>query len=259
MTENTYESYESIRDHSEVIPAPIRQKWQHADNHEQRLRQTYERLEEDGDLTAEAKSQRAIAAHTSEVPKIVAKKQDARDSLLAEARISERRAKPWPKGQPKVLSNSPDVLGLAYSESERLVRIGNKRAERPGPFGSNHTDFLREKYKEGLDTGGIQGAALCYGVERAAEELGVPLESIIAPLRTDEQRVALDDARRLEYFSGLISTKRVPEPPRSLTKAVQRQRREMNRPPAPVLVPGAQPITISETPHTGRKGKKKSA
>jgi hypothetical protein len=135
----------------------------------------------------------------------------------------------------------------------------NKNAEHP-VFKTTPTDFLRQKYEEGLNIGGVQGTALCHAVERAGEEVGVSVEQIVEPFRTDEQRKSLDDARRLTYFSDLISTKGAPEPPRSLTKAVQRARREMHRPLAPVMLPGSsEPITVSETPHTGRKKKKKKS
>jgi len=47
---------------------------------------------------------------------------------------------------------------------------------------------LRSKYAEGIGIGGAQGSALCAGVLRASEELGVDEREIVEPLRTDLQR-----------------------------------------------------------------------
>jgi hypothetical protein len=111
-----------------------------------------------------------------------------------------------------------------------------------------------------LDIGGVEGGAICRGVLRAAQELGVGNDWLDA-LRNDGQRKMLDNARRLEYFSDLISTS-VPKPPKSLDKPNGVRQRG----PAPLLVPvTGSPIPASSSSSNakpksgkGRRNKKES-
>jgi hypothetical protein len=214
-------SYEGIRDASPVIPDRVRSTWQLADKQALRLREEYERIAGNEELNDEAKQQKAAAAYERNAQKIADIKQQARQALLREASLLERRAKPWPEKENKDISNDAERLSLAYSESERLVRLAEKKSklkaggsERPNPM-FNVADFLRSKFAEGLHVGGVQGSALCHGALRAAEELGVDEHEVIDALRTDEQRVLLDNARRLEHFARLVDTS-VPQIPRGL-------------------------------------------
>jgi hypothetical protein len=91
---------------------------------------------------------------------------------------------------------------------------------------------------------------VCRGVLRAAQELGIGNDWLDS-LRSDSQRKMLDDARRLEYFSGLISTE-APKPPKAFSQAARRSQRQANL--RPVLVPATgPPQLVNEASHTGRK------
>jgi hypothetical protein len=216
------DSYEWIRDAGAggIIPERVQRQWKNADNREARLRNQYLSISEDGDLTPEAKSQRAQAAYERERDQIVNLKQETKKALLSEARFSERRSRPWPQGESREPSD-PQRLLLQAQESDRLVRIAQRRStisvsgkERPNPMFSA-TDFLRQKYGEGLELGGAAGASLCGGVLRACEELGVDREEVLNVHRDDSQIQQIDNARRMQMFTELIS-ERVPEPPKRL-------------------------------------------
>jgi hypothetical protein len=155
------------------------------------------------------------------------------------------------------MSNDTKHLSLAYAESERLVRIAQKRAENP-VFKLGVGDYLRQQYQQGIETGGAQGSALCAGVLRAAEELGVSPHDILDPLRTDEQRQAFDDARRLEHYSTLISTS-VPEPPKNLQATKQRGSDFSYRSSNILAGPTHKSAPVAKGPNLGGRRKKKAA
>jgi len=72
----------------------------------------------------------------------------------------------------------------------------------------------------------------------------------------NRQRELLDHARRLEYFSGLISTS-APKPPKSLGKA-SRERFSQHA-PAPVMVSGGGPtISAADGSHSGASRPKRA-
>jgi hypothetical protein len=122
-------SYEAIRDTSPAIPDRVRSTWQLADKQALRLREEYQRIADNEELTDEAKSQKALNAYERNREKITDTKQQARQALLREASLLERRARPWPAGENKDISNDTERLSLAYSESERLVRLAEKRSK----------------------------------------------------------------------------------------------------------------------------------
>ncbi len=57
------ETYENIRDNSDIVPQDVRRQWIEADQSERMLRQTYERIEQDQDITAETKARKATEAY----------------------------------------------------------------------------------------------------------------------------------------------------------------------------------------------------
>jgi hypothetical protein len=210
-------SYEYLGDEAPFVPDKERRMLQHLDNRRIRMRQDYADVDADEDLMPEAKDRKKDEIHKRDKPHIESQSQRVIDGLLSQARVLERKAKPWPERQSKDLSNDTERLSLAYAEADRLVRVANKRStlgntDKRNPL-YNLGDFLKEKYAEGMSTGGAQGSALCAGVLRAAEELGASQEEILNSLRTDEQRQMVDEARRLQMFAGSISTD-TPQPRR---------------------------------------------
>ena len=218
-------SYESLVE-SDFVPAKARDLLKNADNRRTRVRQQYAAADQNADLVDEAKEREKDEIYERNQAYIQNTSEQARDALLSEARLKERQARPWPVGQSKDLSNNTELLSLAYAESERLARLAEKRAkitvggkEKPNPM-FNMGDFLRSKYAEGIGIGGAQGSALCAGVLRAAEELGVSEEEVVEPLRTDDQRQKIDDARRLEMLATSVSTD-TPKPRRGRRGALR--------------------------------------
>jgi hypothetical protein len=203
------------------------------------LRSQYERLEQNQDLTQEAKSRQAQELYEEQRSRIEGKKKATREALIKVAKAAERSATPKPRGE-LLTSSDPTRLLLAQNEAERILRVVNKRSGNP-IFGGGAGAYLKREYARGIELGSVEGAAVCAGTLRAAEELGVSTEEVVGSLRTDSQRELLDNAQRLEYFAELIST--APKPPRSLGKAARLESRDLNRRSAPILVPASGPPT----------------
>lgn len=214
------ETYEGIRDHSDIIPQDAREKWIKADQRERMLRNQYSKVVEEEDLTEDAKSRRAAEIYEHERGDIEQRKREAREALVQAARLAVRNSTPRPSGQSLFPTDASSVL-MDQNESARIVRTVERRKDQKGPFSQSSSDYLKEEYKRGIEVGGVEGGAIVRGCLRAAGELGVDREELLNPLRNDRQREALDNSRRLEYFSDLISTK-APEPPPSLQQTVRR-------------------------------------
>jgi hypothetical protein len=234
---NRQTSYEYLRDEAPFVPERERRMLQNLDNQRTRIRNEYASIDENGDLVEEARERQKDEIYERNRVHIESKGQQIKDGLLSAASFLERKAKPWPSGESKDISNDTGRLSLAYSEAERLVRIANKRSENPIFKNAGHGEFLREHYQRGIETGGAQGSAMCFGALRAGEELGVGEGSIIDPLRTDEQRELVDNARRLEALATSVSMD-TPKPRRA-----GRGRLQGGRPPN-VLVGDGGELTI---------------
>jgi hypothetical protein len=225
------ETYESIRNHSDIIPQDTRVKWIEADQAEGMLRYQYDRLAQDGDLTDEARARRAGELYERHRETIERKKKAARDALLKTAKSSEKSSVPRPSGE-ALSSTDPTKLLLDQNEASRIVRTIERRKGQAGPFRPDTGDMLRQEYARGLEIGGTEGGAICRGVLRASQELGVG-DAWLDSLRNDRQRESLDNARRLAQYAGFISVK-APEPPKSLRKPSGR-----GGDPAPILIPAS--------------------
>jgi hypothetical protein len=234
-------SYEWIRDTGAggIITEAMQRKWVQADTRASRLRDQYRHIEEDQDLTPEAKDKRLQDLYERNRHEIENLKHEATRSLLSEARMAERRSRPWPTGENREPTD-PQRLLLAAQEGDRLVRIAQRRAtittggrERPNPLFSI-TSFLREQYGSGLQEGGPAGAARCAGTLRACEELGVSEDEVLNVHRDEHQIELIDNARRMADYSRLVDMT-VPKPPKHNTgpKKLRSERRNQNR-----LVPG---------------------
>jgi hypothetical protein len=247
------ESYESIRDNSEIIPQPVRVAWIEADQAERMLRDQYDRLAEDRDLNDEARARRANELYEGRREAVERKKRAAKDALIKAAKSAERSSIPTLLGEGPSTTD-PTKLLLDQNESNRVVRIIERRKAQGGPFKQDTGAFLREEYARGLEIGGVEGGAVCRGVLRAAQELGVGDDWLP---RKDRHRESLDNARRLTYFSELIPIE-APKPPKSLEKAARssRQQRDLK----PMFRPlGGPPMAAGQQSHGGRgsAGRKK--
>lgn len=249
------ESYEGIRDNSDLIPQDVRRQWIEADQSERMLRQAYERIDQDQDITGEAKARLANEAYEQHRTRIEGRKKAARESLLKAAKSREQFSIPRPSGE-ALSSNDATKLVADQNEAARLVRTIERRQDKPGPFTFNAGEYLAQEFKRGLEVGGAEGGSIVRGCLRAGQELGGG-DQWLDHVRGDKHLKALDDARRLEHFAGLISTK-APKPPKSLAKAA-RPGRISESGPAPVLALGAGPaISAGGSGHGARKKRRRS-
>jgi hypothetical protein len=226
-----------LRDEVPFVPDKERRMLQNLDNRRTRIRQEYASIDENRDLVDEARVRQKDEIYERHQRYIENQSQQVRDGLLSASKVLERKAKPWPQGQSKDISHDTQRISLAYSEADRLVRMAKDRAEHPVFKNLGGSEFLRKHYQRGIETGNAQGSALCAGVLRAAEELGISEEEILDPLRTDEQRQMVDDARRLEVLATSVSTD-TPKPRRA-----GRGRLQGGRPPN-VLVGESGELTV---------------
>ncbi len=248
------ETYESIRDYEQIIPSGVRETWIKADQSERMLRWEYERLTEDGDLTDEARARRAGALYEKHRPLIERRKKEAKDALVKAAKSAEKSSIPRPQGE-ALSSTDPTKLLLDQNEASRIIRTIERRKGQGGPFRPDTGDLLRQEYTRGMEIGDTEGGAICRGVLRASQELGMG-DDWLDSVRNDRQRKSLDNARRLEYYSGLISTS-APELPKSLKAAGRGAVRQ--RGPAPLLVPasGSPAPMPSASPDGAKKTRRK--
>ena len=207
------ETYESIRDHSDIVPRDVRVAWIEADQAERMLRGQYETLAEDTDLNDEAKARRASEIYEGRREVVERKKQAAKDALIKASKSAVKSSIPRPSGE-ATSSVDPTKLLLDQNEANRIVRTVERRGDK-GPFSQSSSEYLKQEYERGLEIGGVEGGAICRGALRAAQELGAGGEWLP---RNDRQRELLDNARRLEHYAGLIATD-APKPPKSLGKA----------------------------------------
>lgn len=238
------ETYESIRDNSEIVPRDVRVAWIEADQSERMLRSHYERLTDDGDLNDEAKARRAGEVYEQHRKGVEGKKQAAKDALIKASKSAVKSSIPTPSGEASS-STDPTKLLLDQNEANRIVRIVERRGDK-GPFSQSSGDYLAKEYKRGLEIGGVEGGAICRGALRAAQELGAGDEWLP---RNDRQRELLDNARRLEHYAGLIATD-APKPPKSLAKGARSRERFAQRTPVLGLSPASgPPISAGDTSH----------
>ena len=243
------ETYEHIRDNSEIIPRDARVAWLEADQAERMLRGQYETLAENADLNDEAKARRATELYEGRREAVERKKQAAKDALIKASKSAAKSSIPKPSGE-ATSSVDPTKLLLDQNEANRIIRTLERR-DGKGPFSQNRGEYMAEEYRRGLEVGGVEGGAICRGVLRAAQELGVGDEWLP---RNDRQRELLDHARRLEYFSGLISTS-APKPPKSLGKASGKRFMQ----PAPVVASGGPPLSAPDGSHGGASRPKRAS
>jgi len=145
-------------------------------------------------------------------------------------------------------------LLLDELQTQRIVRTIEKRQDRGGPFRYSPTEHLQSEYRRALnELEGTEAGSLARAVLRAADELGISREEILSGkgIRQDRHHDWADRARRLSYFSDMISTK----PPKlnqraqdRLDKAARRGGDVGRRSPRPLILGGEQLSAPGEGP-----------
>jgi hypothetical protein len=253
QAEERLQKYEDIRDHSPVLPQNLRASWQASDRMEAQMREAMDRVLADEDLTEEAKKRRVDEIQERRGAEIAEKRHELRESLLKAASSADRASVPLPAGQ-SLIVNDTSALLLDELQAQKLVRAIERRQENSGPFRYSPTEHLQSQYRKALsELEGTEAGSLARAVLKAADELNIDRADILsgAGIRQERHLLQADRARRLSYFSDMISTK----PPRlnkraqdRLDRAVRRGGDVGRRSPRPLILGGEQIAAPGENP-----------
>jgi hypothetical protein len=200
--------YEKLRDSA---PKVARVEWADGDRWARHVREQLQKLANDEELSDKGKHERAqyhLGVATTKIERGYTK---AAALLEKEAKRAELASVPLPDGHDlntKVKDN--DGLLAIQGETQAIVSKVEARREKmpkgmkaPDPA----PDVLRDIYAAAMEDGGVEGMARARGALRAAEQLGVPVDDVVAPFMEREHYEAADEARRLSYLA-----KQVPSP-----------------------------------------------
>jgi hypothetical protein len=211
VTESNTSAYDELRG---SVTGKAAETWDAADKAERQLQNLYHRLSEDGELTRAAKSNRAWEAYDAEREGILQKRKKTRELLLQQAAAAERFATPMPEGESVITTNEQKTL-LTQNEQSR-IRTNLERSEAIGkgtPFSPKTYDILQREYDYGMEIGGVRGGAICRAVADIVRENQGNIDKVVDHHRRLVHRNSLEDAQRAVAQSGLISVRRVAEPP----------------------------------------------
>ncbi len=200
--------YEQIRDQES---GPAGQAWREADRQESELRNLYESLREDNRYTEEHKSRQAWDAWISKKDAILEGRKQAKETLQKQARSAERYSVPLPKDASSVVKDATELTAIQHEASRIKEKV--QRLQETNPLsGGDKAEPLRAEYGRGMELGGVEGAAICRGTLSAAEDLGVPVDSVVDSFRKDHHRESQERAQAANQSAFTIGT-RIKEPP----------------------------------------------
>ena len=203
------ETYEQLRDSA---TGEAGDAWKAADQEESSLRALYQELREDPRYTEAHKAQQAWESYESAKERIAEGKTKARELLEKQAHSAERSSVPFPAGEGIITSDTQKVLA-SQNEASRIIRkLDRLDASAKGPFRPDWAEVLRQEYGQGMDTGGMQGGAICRGVLSACDELGIDVNAVVDSFRKERHHEALQRAQHASRLVQYIG-KRIPEPP----------------------------------------------
>jgi hypothetical protein len=104
------------------------------------------------------------------------------------------------------VKDSSEVLAIQGEAQAIISRIERIRERVPkGMRGDGAAmDVLREVYASAMDDGGVEGMTRARGCLKAAEQLGVPQDELVAPFREQRHYEAADEAYRLENLRRTV-------------------------------------------------------
>jgi hypothetical protein len=166
------------------------------------LREKYRDLAADETLSDSGKHEKAQRYLETATAKIERGYEKAVKWLEKEAQRKARASVPLPDGH-DLNTKVKDNAGLlaVQGEAQAIVsKIEGRRAKTPkGMRGTDPApDVLRDVYSDAMEEGGVEGMARARGALRAAEQLGVPIDDVVAPFMERKHYEAADEARRLE-------------------------------------------------------------
>jgi hypothetical protein len=246
------ESYEQLRDQATGEGA---EAWRQADREVGKLRALYATLKEDPRYSEKHKAQQAWKAYEAAKEKIAGGREKAKELLEKQARSAERFSIPVPAEESVTTTDTAKVLA-SQNEASRIVRKVDRLDSngKAGPFKPDRLEVLRTEYGRGLETGGVQGGAICRGVLDAAEEFGIDRHSIVEPFRKDRHRESFERAEHVERLAGLIGGE-VPEPPFAKPGERKRVPGQYGHGSGVLLLPGRETLA----PGTTSRGKRRRA
>lgn len=241
-------TYEELRDNATGEGGDA---WREADRLTGNLYGLYRELKADPCYTEEHKAERAWERYEAAKGKIEAGKAKARELLEKQAHSAERFSIPVPAEESVTTADTAKLLA-SQNEASRVVRkIDRMDGNGKGPFAPDRMEVLRTEYGRGLETGGVQGGAICRGVLDAADELGVDRHSVVDLFRKDRHRESLERAEHAERLVGLIGGK-VPEPPFARPGERRRVPGQYGAGSGALLVPGRETLSPNASPRRRR-------
>ena len=194
--------YERLRDSA---PKEARVEWRDGDRWAASLREKFQELAADGDLSEQGKFERAQRHLETAAAKIQRGYERAAKTLEREAQRQALASVPLPDGHDlntKVKDNAGllAVQGEAQAIISKIERMREKLPKGIKNQNDHVVDMLRDTYASAMEDGGVEGMARARGVLRACEQLGVDKASVIAPFMERKHHEAADEARRLEVL-----------------------------------------------------------
>lgn len=243
-------TYEELRDQATGEGGDA---WREADRLTGNLYGLYRELKADPRYTDEHKAERAWERYEATRGRIEAGKAKAKDLLEKQARSAERFSIPVPAEESVTTTDTAKLLA-SQNEASRIVRKIDRmdsNANAKGPFKPDKMEMLRTEYGRGLETGGVQGGAICRGVLDAADELGIDRHSVVDSFRKDRHRDSLERAEHAERLVSLIGGK-VPEPPFAKPGERKRVPGQYGHGSGALLLPGRETLAPGTSPRRRR-------
>ena len=211
MTDN----YERLRDSA---PEEARGPWRDGDRWSSYLQEKDQQLKADESLSEQGKFEKAEGYRANAENKIRSGYEKARKVLTDEAKRKQRASIPLPDDLDLSTTKVSDSAGLLAVQGEAqaiIARVERMHERAPqGLRGDATTDILREVYASAMDDGGVEGVARARGCLKAAEQLGIPQDEVIAPFREQKHYDAADETLRLENLQRQVpSGKSLPTNP----------------------------------------------
>jgi hypothetical protein len=182
---------------------------------ERRLKRELEALDENEELTEEAKAHRADELIGRFSPQIADNHDQARKLLWDSIESSYRFSLPFPEGKTYAQARAKDTSELlaVQAETEALFRkllsgkslqeVTKARSKNPKDKGIQQREdptlkALQAEFDQAMGRGGIEGRVKAMAIERYCELAGYDLETVVDHHRTPRQRQTLQDARDIE-------------------------------------------------------------
>ena len=233
MTENLVDAaikptYEQII--SGIKHPGVREILTHTQEAEQRLSRELEHLEENEELTVEAKAVRADELIERYAPKISEGYASAREKVEASAESQYLFSLPFPEGKSFAQAKITDTAEMVAVQNEAdsianritgksLQEITRERSKNPRDRGmQERTDpkrqGLRREFDMAMAAGGVEGRIRALAIRRVCESSGVSLDDVVGHHRTDTHYRALESMRHFERAAfTLPSGRRTPHNP----------------------------------------------